>query len=621
MESPHERDRVLCPHRLVYTALAMDAETVLAALPDSPGVYLFKNAQDEVLYVGKACSIVKRVRSHLARRPPADFVPLAQHVDFVVTANEVEALLLEYNLIHQYQPRYNIRLKDDKKYPWIKVTWQETWPRVFLTRTVRRDGARYFGPFPNVRPAREALQMIRAVFPVRSCRIPSAQLKLDRACIDYEMKRCVAPCIGAVSEEDYRALFAGIESVLRGRIEPVKRDLRRRMQAAAEAHAYERAAFYRDTIANLEQLQARQSITRQHGRDVDTIGYGRFQDVVSCVVLRRRGGRVIGSETYFLDQSAQASVAEALAAFVLQLYSITSHLPQEIDCPQWPEEHDVLAQWLTERAGQPVVFNVPQRGERRQSVDMAVQNAVVQASNRYRRLHGIAGTLAEGLSDLTEALGLDKPPLRMECYDVSNLQGQYTVASMVVFWCGRPQRSAFRRFRIRTVTGPDDYASLREVLRRRFTRDDERFAQEPDLVVIDGGLGQLHAVAEVLSELGRAALPLISLAKQEEIIYRSGTSMPLVLPQRHPGLQLLCRLRDEAHRFAVQYHRALRSKGLRVSALDGIAGLGPRRKQRLLAEFGSVKAIGQAGVEQLVAVRGISRTLAERIIAHLQQRT
>lgn len=596
----------------------MDHEALIQPLPDSPGCYLFISAEGEILYVGKARSLVKRVRSHFHRKPPAEFIDRTARVDYVATANEVEALLLEYNLIQQHRPRHNVRLKDDKKYPWIKITWQERWPRVYLTRTVRRDGGKYFGPFPNVKPARAALQMIREIFPVRSCRYPSEQLAFERACIDYEMKRCVAPCIGAVSEEDYRALFSGIELMLRGQIEPVKRDLRRRMQAASDAQAYERAAFYRDAIANLEALHKRQTISLQNESDSDCIGYGRFGDTVCCALLRRRQGKIEGSECYTLDAGAGATVGEALAAFILQFYSMTSFLPRDIYCAEPPDEHEALEQWLSERAGHRVTISAPQRGDKRRSVSMATQNAELQAAERYRRLHGIGARVEPALDALARVLGLAAPPLRMECFDISTLQGTHTVASMAVFWCGRPDKRSYRRFRVRGVDGPDDFASMRQVLLRRFAHneDDEKFGHMPDLVVIDGGRGQLHAAQAAMAEAGHDGLPVISLAKREELIFHPDSQRPIVLPLNDPALALLRRLRDEAHRFAVAYHRQLRGAALRTSALDAVPGLGPSRKRNLLRALGSLEAVAAADAATLAGVPGISRQLAERIVAH-----
>lgn len=629
-----------------------DAEALrekLKRLPDRPGVYLFKNAAGEVIYVGKAVSLRNRVRSYF--QSPHALSPkvrvMTRHIadlEFIVTENEVEALILEANLIKQKRPRYNVRLRDDKAYPYLKVTWNERFPRVVLARRVTNDGARYFGPYTNSTAMRETMRVLRKMFPVRTCSLDLSGELNYRPCLLYHIHRCGAPCAGKISEEEYNALIEQVCLFLEGRHEKLLPALYDQMRQAAAKLEYERAARLRDQIRSLEAVTERQKVVSTKLEDQDLIGFARKDDVVCMQVFHVRDGRIVGREHFFLDVGVDDGDSDIMTAFVKQYYQSATFIPKEILLQAPVQDADVIAGWLKERRGGAVRLHVPQRGEKRKLIEMVVENARIELDDQLAQLARRSEEASRALAHLAEVLNLPGEPHRIECFDISNIQGSEAVASMVVFEDGLPKPSDYRRFRIRTKSTPDDFAMMREVIERRFRRglqeqagevEERGFAEFPDLVVIDGGKGQLNAAREVMRELGVADIPTISLAEGSnwnlapgadrdrertfERVFVEDRPDPVPFPWASPGLKLLQRIRDEAHRYAITYHRHLRDQRTSRSVLDDIPGVGPRRKRELLRRFGSVAGIRRATVDEIASVPGISRALAERIAEALRE--
>ncbi len=608
-----------------------ELEATLARLPDHPGVYLFKDASGTVLYVGKAQSLRHRVRSYWQRRGARGgswgvfSVDQVVSVEWTLTDTVSEALLLEANLIKRHQPTYNARLKDDKSYPFIKVTLADDFPRIERTRRLVQDGSRYFGPYASVTSVDSAMDLIRRLFPFRTCTIPirDGERALARPCLLYDIKRCQGPCIGAISRTSYRHDIDQVMLFLDGRQEQVARHLRRKMETASEALDYERAAALRDQLRAVERTTESQKMAAYARTQQDVLGVARGAGEAAIQLFVVRGGRMVGRDVFTMVSRSEVPDDEVLAAFVKQYYATAASIPPIVLVPLRPADADDLAAFLSERRGSRVVLTVPQRGEKRELVALASRNAEeALARERARRLAD-HGALLAALEELAEALGLPAVPVRVECYDISTIQGSDTVGSMVVFVDGKPATDQYRRFRIRTVEGTDDFASHREVLRRRFRRaaleaeersdDAELRWRMPDLVLIDGGKGQVSAAKEVLDELGLHDLPLAGIAKQREELFLPGSRDPIVLPGTSPALHLVQRLRDEAHRFAITYHRNLRGKRQTRSAFDEVPGLGPKRRRALLRAFGSVRRIREASAEEIAAVPGIGAGLADRV--------
>ncbi len=608
-----------------------ELEATLARLPDHPGVYLFKDASATVLYVGKAQSLRHRVRSYWQRRGARGgswgvfSVDQVVSVEWTLTDTVSEALLLEANLIKRHQPTYNARLKDDKSYPFIKVTLADDFPRIERTRRLVQDGSRYFGPYASVTSVDSAMDLIRRLFPFRTCTIPirDGERALARPCLLYDIKRCQGPCIGAISRTSYRHDIDQVMLFLDGRQEQVARHLRREMETASEALDYERAAALRDQLRAVERTTESQKMAAYARTQQDVLGVARGAGEAAIQLFVVRGGRMVGRDVFTMVSRSEVPDDEVLAAFVKQYYATAASIPPVVLVPLRPADADDLAAFLSERRGSRVVLTVPQRGEKRELVALASRNAEeALARERARRLAD-HGALLAALEELAEALGLPAVPVRVECYDISTIQGSDTVGSMVVFVDGKPATDQYRRFRIRTVEGTDDFASHREVLRRRFRRaaleaeersdDAELRWRMPDLVLIDGGKGQVSAAKEVLDELGLHDLPLAGIAKQREELFLPGSRDPIVLPGTSPALHLVQRLRDEAHRFAITYHRNLRGKRQTRSAFDEVPGLGPKRRRALLRAFGSVRRIREASAEEIAAVPGIGAGLADRV--------
>ena len=588
----------------------------LKLLPDSPGVYIMKDARGKIIYVGKAIVLKNRVRQYFqsSRNQAPKVRAMVSHIaDFetIMTANEVESLILEANLIKKHRPRYNIRLKDDKSYPYVKVTVQEEFPRVFITRRVLRDGARYFGPYTNVTALRDSLKLLKRLFPLRTCRTMP-----DRPCLEYHIKRCLAPCVGKVTAEDYRAMIRAVLLFLEGRTDDVERELEHRMNLAAEAYHFETAARLRDQLAAVRKAAERQNIVTGAG-DQDAIGMARSAAGVCVQIFFIRGGKMIGREHFLLRGSEEESDADILRAFLEQYYNQATFVPREVLLPHTIDDaaRAVIEQWLAEKkGGGKVALLTPQRGTKHDLVMMATGNAEkFLADEETRRSLADEQTLG-AVEELGRYLGLKKPPHRMECFDISHNQGQETVASMVVFEGGMPKKSDYRRFKIKSAEGkPDDFLSMREVTTRRYVGLPED--ELPDLIIIDGGKGQLSSALEIIrNEAGHKDVPVVGLAKQFELIFTEGNSEPVELPRRSQSLYLVQRIRDEAHRFAITFHRKLRGKRNLVSVLDHIVGVGPKRRQSLWSHFGTLDKIKAASVDELVAAPGMNRPAAEAIV-------
>ncbi|NIO68293.1 MAG: excinuclease ABC subunit UvrC [Anaerolineae bacterium] len=610
----------------------------LSSIPAKPGVYLMKDEKGKVIYVGKAVNLRNRVRSYF--HASADHSPKTHYLrqdlanlDFIVTASELEALILECNLIKKYQPRYNVRLKDDKRYPYIKITWQEPYPRIFTVRRMQNDGAKYYGPFTATWAVSQTLDLLRKIFPYLTCkREITGQDK--RACLYYHIGRCPGPCIGAVSQEEYRALVSQICRFLEGKSEEIIDDLRSQMTAASQRLEFERAAALRDQIVALERVIERQRVVSSALADEDVIAFAR-QDGDACVqVFFIRRGKLIGREYFVLEGTADEDARQIMTSFVKQFYDKAAYVPSEILLQSDIDEAMIIQSWLRSKRGTKVTLKVPQRGQKKELVQMAAENAAETLAHLRAQWLLDEGKGVEALAELQEHLELAQPPSRIECYDISNIQGQAATGSMVVFVKGVPRKSDYRRFKIRTVEGADDYAMMQEVLRRRFRRavpstglrtggdtkekgelvKDEAWTMLPDLVVVDGGKGQLNAALEVMDEYDlREAVPVVGLAKEREEIFVPDQPEPILLPRGSQGLFLIQRIRDEAHRFALQYHRRLREKKTLTSTLEEIPGIGPKRRQALLKHFGSLEGIRQASLEELAAVAGMSRAAAQQV--------
>src|SRR6058998_1306314 len=600
-------------------------EDRLAVVPPRPGVYLLKDRQGKVIYIGKAANLRSRVRSYLRggdERSQIRFL-LERLVDFetLVTANDKEALILENNLIKQYRPRYNIRLKDDKSYVSVKVTVGDPWPRVLVTRRIVKDGSRYFGPFASASAVRDTLDTIRKAFPLRTCSDPVLKNR-SRPCIEYDIKRCLGPCVLAVDRAVYEEHLREAMLLLEGRNSEVARELRRRMEAAAAEERFEVAARLRDQLQAIETTQERQQVVEHWGANQDVFGLYREGGAIEVQVLFVRQGKLVSNQSYSFDDW-EFSDDEVMEAVLTQFYQATQHdVPDEILLPVAISDAEVRAEYLTERRGKKVAVLVPQRGDKLRLVGMAHENA--QQNFVARRDAGAQA--ARMATELRARLHLRDAPKRIECLDIATFQGRETVGSIVAFDEGAPAKAGYRHYRIRTVEGTDDFAAVAEVIRRRF-RDAREHGGLPDLLVIDGGLGQLGAARAVLEELGLVDLAVVGLAKERverdptardiqrrpERVFLPGRKNPVVLKPNSTALFLLQRVRDEAHRFVNLYHRKLRARARLRSRLDAIAGIGPRRRRALLRRFGSLRRIGEASAEELAAVPGITLTLAAQI--------
>lgn len=606
----------------------------VAQLPSGPGVYLFKDAEGKILYIGKARSLRQRVRSYFqaSGEPSPRSLPLMSRVadvEVILTQSEVEALVLESQLIKVHQPRYNVRLRDDKRYPFLKLT-REPFPQLTEVRRPERDGAVYFGPFTHSGSMRRMAHLLRQLFRLRSCSYALTGQEEMRPCLDYHLGLCDAPCAGKISQEAYRAQVEQAVRFLKGEHEAIKGELERKMREAAAALRFEEAARYRDALRAVEDFSASQKVVLPWEAEADVLGLAvEPKEGYACVnVFFLRGGRFIGNERVLLETDLGATDAERLAAFVQQYYDNAPEVPPEIWLPFPLPEQEVVEEWLSqlrraEGKKRRVRLLAPQRGERRALLEMARLNAEEGLREHLAFLHQQRQAAQQAVVELQEALGLPRLPLRIECYDISTTQGREAVGSMVVFCEGRPFKKDYRRFRIRQGRGqPDDYAMMREVLQRRFERalaEDPKFRDFPDLLLVDGGKGQVQVAVRVLEDLGIAQVPVAGLAKRREELFLPGRGEPILLPPESRALRLLQAVRDEAHRFANEYHRRLRHQGALHSILDDIPGIGPKRRVRLLSHFGSTAALRQASVEEIARVPGMNRALAERVLQYLRE--
>ena len=587
-------------------------KNALAVLPDKPGVYLMHDAEGKVIYVGKAVVLKNRVRSYfrnLASHTPKVKAMVAKiaEIETIVTSSEVEALILECNLIKKYRPRYNISLKDDKTYPYLKVTLQEDFPRLYMTRRLLRDGSKYYGPYADAGAMHATVKLLRSMFPLRTCR----KMNPDRPCLNYHIKRCLAPCAGYVSKDEYGQMIKSVCMVLDGRTTELERDLKQRMQAAAEDYAFEEAARLRDQLQAVERLNESQKAVTNNGGDMDIIGFAQDMTGNCLQIFFVRKGKLIGRDNFFLQDGGEAQ-QEVLTAFIKQYYNDATFIPREIVLPQLPEaeEQQLIEAWLCGKAERKVELFVPQRGVKRELLQLANDNALKLLSERLRKGSLSLKNDEQAAEELQQALGLEHSLERMDCFDISHTQGSETVASMVVFRKGSISKKDYRKYKIVSAEGkPDDFKSMQEVVYRRY----KDYEDLPNLVVIVCGKCQLISALEVIRGLGLADLPVVGLAKREEEIFIPHQSTSILLDRDSAALHLIQRIRDEAHRFAITFHRKLRGKRNLVSVLDHVEGIGPKRRQALWKAFKTLEAMKAASVEELAAVEGMNTAVAQTL--------
>ena len=590
-----------------------------------------KDAGGNILYVGKAANLSHRVRSYFGAGQKLSpklqqMVSCVDDLDFLVTTSEQEALILELNLIKRHRPPYNVRLKDDKSFPYLKINLNEDWPRVHITRRLEEDAGRYFGPFASARSVRQTLKMLKGIFPFRSCfRVITGTD--SRPCLDYYIKRCLGPCIGVVSREEYAEVIKQVILFLDGKQERVVRELESRMRRAAEALDFEKAALLRDQIQAVNRVIEGQRIAATMRGEQDVIAFAQDKDQACVQVFFVRGGKLIGRESFVLQGTRSEWPGQIMTSFVKQYYSSAPCIPSLLLLQHPLEDRATVENWLQGKKGGKVQIKVPYRGNRKQLVTIVAENAAQGMGQLKIKQLATPAALSAALAEIERELQLPCLPVRMEGYDISNIQGKAAVGSMVVFENGKPKSAHYRRFGIKTVQRTDDYAMLQEVLRRRFKRSSPKsggiaatdvWAILPDLVLIDGGKGQLNATLSAMNEVGAGLVPTASLAKENEEIFIPQKTAPIMLPANSPGLQLLQRLRDEAHRFALGYHRKVHKREAFVSVLDAIPGVGVRRKRVLLKQFGSAQAIREASLEELAAAKGMSKSLAQKVKEYLR---
>jgi excinuclease ABC subunit C len=609
-------------------------ESQLKRLPTGPGVYIFRDAKEDVLYVGKAKSLRPRVRSYFqpgssdTRQGIRQMASRVQAIETIVTSSEVEALHLEQNLVKRHRPPFNVRLRDDKSFPYIAVTVEDDYPRVMFTRERHRRGVVYFGPYANAKKVRETLDVLNRVFRYRPCEGPQPGRHSGIPCLDYHIERCHAPCVGYISKEEYRDVIDQVIEFLSGDDRPIRRRLEQQMRDAAADERFEDAARYRNRLRAIERLSERQAVERRSIGTIDVIGVATSPERAAVQVFPLREGKMVDRYSFHLENAAGEELGEVLEQFCLEYYGGAPSIPPQILVPRGGGDLSALETFLSERRGSHVEVRAPERGEKRRLQELAQQNAqlaldsetYVSETKRARRL--------ESLEELREALNLESLPIRIECFDISNIQGQEVVGSMVVFEDAVAKKSHYRKFTIRNVDGQDDFASMREVISRRFTRlaadpasDEwnESFAATPNLVVIDGGKGQLSAALAAMQELDLPRVAVIALAKRIEEVFVPGRPDPILLSEHSPGLQLLQRIRDEAHRFAITFHRQRRDASARESMFDQIEGVGPSRRRALLRHFGSAERVLQASEEELQGVPGVPAKTARTIYAQLHK--
>ena len=598
----------------------------LKSLPTRPGVYLFKNAAGKVVYVGKAGSLRPRVRSYFSasdRSPKTrEMMRRVVSLETIVVGSEAEALILEANLIKEYQPRFNIQLRDDKRYPYIKVTTKEPFPRVFVTRKLQDDGSEYFGPYTSVGVIREALEVIKRLYTVRSCRYDLPREAPDRPCLDYHIGRCLAPCVGLQDQASYGAMIGEILKILDGDTEGVRHRVEDLMQEASDALEFERAARLRDVLSGLDELARQQRVERLRGGDYDVVGLARDGDLAATVVLRIRSGVLLGRDTQRFSDIVDESDASLITTFASRYYLSggtrrKSRLPREILIPAEFDDRELVEDILSDEAGMKIRVHAPKKGTKARLSELAADNARHALEDRLTALEQIEDRADQVLYDLRDRLDLKVVPRLIVCFDISHHQGSETVGSAIVFENGVPKKSEYRHMRIKGDWGNDDYRSMAEVVSRYFQRRLNEERPLPDFLVVDGGKGQLGAARGALEELGVTDVALAALAKREEVIFRPDRPEPIRLGRKDRALHLLQRMRDEAHRFALSYNRKLRSKRTLRSDLSQVPGIGPERQKLLLSRFGSVRGVRTATAQEIARLPGISDTLAVRVLTYL----
>ncbi len=610
---------------------------ILATLPTKPGCYIMRNQAGDVIYVGKAINLRNRVRSYFQERADQErkvlkLVEQVQDLEWIVVGSELEALILEMNLIKKYRPRFNVRLKDDKRYPYIKVHLQQPFPKVTVTRQMVNDGARYFGPYTSVWAVHQTLDLLRHIFPYLTCDREITG-KDARPCLYYDIKLCSGPCIGAIDQAGYRQLIQDLCSFLDGHTDPIVNRLKTEMSSAAEALNFEKAALIRDQLNSIERVVEKQKVISNDQSDSDVLALARADGEACVQIFFIRNGKLMGREYFVLEGTEEIPDADVIGEFLKQFYSEAAAIPDKVLLPNEIEEALIINQWLnSRRGGQKVELLVPKSGTNSELVAMAAENAVETLQALKAQWEADKNKQTEALTEIQQALRLPEPPNRIECYDISNTQGNASVGSMVVFEQGTPSRGMYRHFNIKTVSGPDDFSSMEEVLTRRFKRwqsaqesqlvgakPDASFSVLPDLLIVDGGKGQLGRAVKVLEEFSLTELvPVMGLAKQQEEIFRPHTEESIILPKHSQGLYLIQRVRDEAHRFAITAHRKARGKIGVASRLDAIPGIGPKRRRALLERFGDIEGIRQASVEALQEVSGITEEIAQALKSGLE---
>lgn len=611
---------------------------ILDSAPKKAGCYLMKDSSGKVIYVGKAINLRNRLRSYyhasaLENQKTSQMVKRISDIDWIVVGSELEALILEMTLIKKHRPHFNVRLKDDKRYPYVKVHWADPFPKLTVTRQMVNDGSRYFGPYTSVWAVHQTLDVLRRIFPYLTCD-RTITGEDDRACLYYDIKLCSAPCIGAINKADYRQVIDDLCQFLSGRTEPILSRLQSDMQRAADQLQFERAAALRDQVNAIEKVVERQKVISSEYVDSDVIAMARSDGEACVQVFFIRGGKLIGREYFLLEGAEGSPDADVMSGFIKQFYDQASMIPSQVLLPQEIDEMKIIKQWLSSRRpGESFEILVPRQGQQQELIQLAAENAAETLNSLQARWQAEKHRQTEALAELQSALDLPSPPNRIECYDISNTQGTSAVGSMVVFERGVPTKKYYRRFNIRSVSGPDDFASMEELLNRRFNRwrsaqelvakpggkVDQAFSLLPDLLLIDGGKGQLSRAAAVLEKYNLTdQIPVAGLAKQHEEIFLPQRSDPINLPERSQGLFLLQRVRDEAHRFAITTHRRQRAKSGLASRLDSIPGVGPARRKALLMKFGSIEKIRSASVDDLSSIPGISESLAFNIKSQLE---
>lgn len=617
--------------------ISPDLKLIVDNIPSKPGCYLMKDDGGKVIYVGKANNLRNRVRSYFHSssaedRKTAELVRKIADIDWIVVGSELEALILEMNLIKRHRPKYNIHLKDDKRYPYIKVHWRDPFPKVTVTRRLADDGSRYFGPYTSVWAVHQTLDVLRKIFPYLTCdRVITGED--SRACLYFDIKLCSAPCIGAMQQENYRRMIDDLCRFLQGQSESIIARLERDMAHASETLDYERAAVIRDQLSAIARVVEGQKVVSQDKVDSDVIAFAR-DDRTACVqVFLIRAGKLIGREYFLLEGAIEAEDRELVEAFLKQFYREATYIPQRVLLPTEIEEARIIEEWLNQRrGGKKVQLHVPRRGAKRDLIKMATENATETLAGIRARWEADRNKQVEALSELGESLAAESPINRIEGYDISNLQGTAAAGSMVVFEGGTPSKNLYRKFTIKTVRGQDDFASMEEVLERRFRRWkianeekgkpgkklDRAFGMLPDLIIVDGGKGQLSRALGVLESFGLSdKLKMIGLAKRHEELFLPGQSDPVLLPENSQARFLIQRVRDEAHRFALKHHRSRRRKTGKASILDGITGIGPARRTALLNAFGDLDGIRDAKIDEMESIPGITRSLAQKVKAEL----